>query len=402
MIGLMASLFAAPVLADTLTFDTLAPSVYESGTAVDESGYNMLFVEGPVAASMNLVSGIGAVLDSNDPFSCDVIGCPVGGNGNYLAILNDGGVQFTHPGQLNGFTISGLNFSFISPVPVGPGDYGQLVLSGTNWFGQSVSTTLAFPGQNNNGQFMFGAAALDAAFRGNVFTNLTISACIYDVNNACSNSVDSPAFNQAQFALDNVTLNAVPEPASFLLSGLGLAALGATRRRRATRSDLPLTARTAFMNLRPVSAAVALLLSTLAVSAHAQEARRSYIVQLADKPVATYTGGTLPPGGHQAGSLSTRLNVEATDVQNYIHYLETKQASVTATVPASQITHEYKVVFNGFAAMLTDDEVRSLKKNLKRGQYQRRLGHAARYQLHPDLPRSGRARRPVVAAGRPG
>jgi len=116
------------------------------------------------------------------------------------------------------------------------------------------------------------------------------------------------------------------------------------------------------MNLRPVSAAVALLLSTLAVTAHAQEARRSYIVQLADKPVATYTGGTAGLAATKPAD-GTRLNVEAADVQNYINYLETKQASVTATVPASQITHEYKVVFNGFAALLTDDEVRALKKN---------------------------------------
>jgi subtilisin family serine protease len=116
------------------------------------------------------------------------------------------------------------------------------------------------------------------------------------------------------------------------------------------------------MNLRPVSLAVLMLMSTLAANANADEARRSYIIQLADKPVATYTGqvaglpATKPADGQ-------RLNVDATDVQNYIHYLDTKQADVMSTVSAAQITHEYKVVFNGFAAMLTDAEVRKLKKN---------------------------------------
>lgn len=242
MTGLIAALFsAAPAFADTLTFGSVPPAAHESGTSISESGYNMLFIEGPVAAEFGFVSGIGTVIDGNDPFSCSVIGCPAGPNGNYLAILNDGGVQFTHPGMLNGFTISGLNFAFVVPAPVGPGNYGQLVLSGTNWQGQTVSTSLDFPGQNDNGQFMFGAASLSAAFRANVFSSLTINACIYDFDMVCSNSLESPAFNQAQFAIDDVTLNAVPEPASFLLAGLGLGALGVIRRRKSRPAASPLS-----------------------------------------------------------------------------------------------------------------------------------------------------------------
>jgi subtilisin family serine protease len=116
------------------------------------------------------------------------------------------------------------------------------------------------------------------------------------------------------------------------------------------------------MKLRPISSAVLLLLSIVAGSAAADGERRSYIVQLADKPVATYTGtiaglaATQPPAGH-------RLDVNAGTVQDYINYLDTKKASVLGTVGAAEITHQYKIVFNGFAAKLTDAEVRALKKN---------------------------------------
>ncbi len=53
----------------------------------------------------------------------------------------------------------------------------------------------------------------------------------------------------------------------------------------------------------------------------------------------------------------------AADVQAYLSYLDTKQAAVAGTVSAAEITHQYSVVFNGFSALLTDDEVRALKKN---------------------------------------
>ncbi len=116
------------------------------------------------------------------------------------------------------------------------------------------------------------------------------------------------------------------------------------------------------MKLRPLTLAVIAVLSGLSLQASADEARHSYIVQLADAPVANYTGGvnglaaTKPAAG-------TRLDVTAQNVQDYIAYLDQQQSSATALVPDAQIVHKYKLVLNGFAARLTDAEVRALKKS---------------------------------------
>lgn len=115
------------------------------------------------------------------------------------------------------------------------------------------------------------------------------------------------------------------------------------------------------MKLRPVYLAVLALSASLALPAQAQEVRRPYIVQLADKPAASYEGGVA--GLPATRPASGKLDVSAADVQNYISYLEQKQASVQATVANAPILHTYSVAFNGFAALLTDSEVRDLKKN---------------------------------------
>jgi subtilisin family serine protease len=117
------------------------------------------------------------------------------------------------------------------------------------------------------------------------------------------------------------------------------------------------------MKLRPLTSAVLLVLSAVAASAaFADDERHSYIVQLADKPVATYTGeiAGLPATKPAPGQ---RLNIDASDVQAYMSYLDSKKAGVINTVSAAQVTNEYNVVFNGFSALLTDSEVRALKKN---------------------------------------
>ncbi|WP_310385672.1 S8 family peptidase [Roseateles sp.] len=116
------------------------------------------------------------------------------------------------------------------------------------------------------------------------------------------------------------------------------------------------------MKLRPISLAAVALLAGFAATTQAQEARRSYIIQMADKPAASYTGGVVGQPATKAAQ-GTRLDLNSSAVQSFISYLEDKQNLLLATVPSAEVTHQYQVVFNGFAAQLTDAEVRKLKKN---------------------------------------
>jgi hypothetical protein len=227
LFGALALLCAAPAMASPVTFQSFAPATYESPTTLIADNVNLQLLDSPFGASQ------GMIVDADNPFSCDLLACPSGGQGNYLAIFNDGGVNISLGGDLH-FRLTGLDFAFIAPLPGQPDfNYGQLQLAGMLADGSVLMTSLDFPGQDANGNFMFSSALLDASFRSSIFTGLTINACIFNADLACVNSLENPAFFQAQFALDNLDLAAVPEPASFLLVGLGLGALALTRRRSA-------------------------------------------------------------------------------------------------------------------------------------------------------------------------
>ena len=101
-------------------------------------------------------------------------------------------------------------------------------------------------------------------------------------------------------------------------------------------------------------------LLAVAVAAGAQTApRKTYIVQLADAPAATYTGNinglaaTRPAPG-------AKLSANAPNVRAYVQHLDIQRASVLARVPASPVLHRYNLTFNGFAAQLTDTEAKTL------------------------------------------
>lgn len=241
-LGIAAAMTCAPAFAEVINFEAMLPTTNESGTSISQGAYNMAFVEGAVFASWNVISPIGTVINSSDPLSCEIAGCPSGATGQFLAIQNDGAVTLTRSTGTTFFSVGGFDFAFIAPVGnLQDGDYGRLQLSGELAFGGgTISTALAFPGQSQPGKFAFGASALDQAFRDGIFKSLTINACIWDANGDCSNSLESPAFNQAQFSIDNISVTDVPEPASMLLIGVGIGALGLTRR-RAARAARPST-----------------------------------------------------------------------------------------------------------------------------------------------------------------
>jgi hypothetical protein len=114
------------------------------------------------------------------------------------------------------------------------------------------------------------------------------------------------------------------------------------------------------MKLHPLAAAVVLALSALTLDAAAFELRRPYIVQLTDKPIASYTGEVSGYAATQPAP-GQRLDLGSTEVQLYGDYLNQKKAAVTSAIAGAPITYNYNVVMNGFAAMLTDAEVRALK-----------------------------------------
>ena len=231
-------LAAAPSMADVLHFNNLQPDVYESGQTLNTASYNLLFLADPSTAAAGGTSGVGAILDGRAGSSCDIAACPQGATGNYLAILNDGGVNFSRADH-QAFTLGGFDYSFIAPVSGLPDmNWGQLQLSGTLGNGQVVSTSLDFPGQGSDGNYYFHSASLLGSFSTYAFTGLTFNACIFNDTGVCSNSLDFPAFNQGQFALDNINISAVPEPSTYMLMLAGLGAIGMLSRRRAGKAAI--------------------------------------------------------------------------------------------------------------------------------------------------------------------
>ena len=206
-------------------FAPFAPSFGHEDEFYQSDFYFYTFSNASTAVTGDLV---GAMFTDGGADMCLGLVCPTNNSTSFYGALNDGALAFGRSDEQS-FTVNGFDASFIGALgaPLPPVS-GLLRLQGVTSSGASLTETYQLAGPNNAGALGFGSYQTSPTFASTMFKTVYAFGFACDENGSC-NAFSS---NQAQFALDNLSVTAVPEPETTAMFALGLLAMGAAVRRR--------------------------------------------------------------------------------------------------------------------------------------------------------------------------
>lgn len=231
---LAATVLAAPAQAGTIGFNADYSMPVVHGDIWVENGYKLVFDAYNDNADEN--TAVGSIIDGSDPWPCENMACPISGDGTYYGAFNDSIVWLSSATQGAQFQIKSIDASFIGAFPnLGgyPAISGLLRMQAfrADYSYELIDLPLFGPGANG---FQFDTYTLLAPWSDMKFVEVAMFGMVCNASLSCS------AFNsnQGQFAIDNIVLAEVPEPASAAIFGLGLMGLVAGARRRKARANV--------------------------------------------------------------------------------------------------------------------------------------------------------------------
>ena len=231
----MASALLLSCSAWAIDFEDMSANlnVYATGDSFTSGGYTFTTFN-----SDDSFDFVGALVTGTQADSCSAgLSCPTGDSTTYYAGLNDGGVAITS--SSNGvFTVSSFDAGYIgASQSTSTGGVARIELTGFSIATNSyITAVFDLGGTSAAGNYSFSTFSLaNTAFAGTVLSSLSVNACYVTTDGSCT----WPANDLAQFAIDNIAVQAVPEPETWqaLLAGLVVVLRCASKARSARKES---------------------------------------------------------------------------------------------------------------------------------------------------------------------